>query len=412
MIERAAFAMAIVVAAPLAGAQNVRRLSPPEMAGIRIWNSGQRGSRISPDHKTVYFTFGIQFKNETHREIDSFLVHLAAYRGNEPLWKGGAVTVREFHNRGVPHVGSILPYEIADADKIIFAAPLDMWRSNVSFSPEIDGATSWNRPDLHDPGHLYTKLYNSKWPDQVALFKKDPSLLKVREANGLSAMLMVFACGAPPTIQYVREHGGNIHDRTTAGTSMMHMAALNGYPGVLDLAVKWGGDVNVTNNNGRTPLDKSIMYGSQPAWQWLLKHGARPHDVGKGPATVWYTIDHGLPEALHDLIAAGMSPRMHDRNGQGLMHYAVENDRMLEVVRSLNVPVDDRNTVDGTTPLMYAQSRGEQGSSYWLLTHGANPASKDKRGRTAYDYAKLSNTLHTDEFFRQLIDAARKGAAR
>jgi len=405
-------AFALALAGQIAGGQDVRTLTPPQMAGIRIWDDQQRSYTVSPDRQTVTFTWLIKFKNETRYELESFNVHLAAYVGKRQVWKGGSVTVRGFNNLGVPHVGSMLPFEIAESPEIRFAVPLNQWRSNVELKTVIDGATTWRHPDLHDPGHLYTAIHNAGWQDQIALFKRDPSLLKVREKNGLTAMLMAFGCGAPPTVQYVRDHGGDIHDRTTAGSSMMHMAALNGYPGVLDLALKWGGNVNEKNNKGRTPLDKSIMYGSSNAWKWLLKHGAHPHDAGNGPSTAWYTVDHGLTGALQDLIAAGLSPRMHDRGGQGLMHYAVENDRMLDFVYSLKVPVDDRNSVNGITPLMYAQARGMQSSSYWLLTHGANPDLKDKRGRTAYDYAKTSNTLNTDRFFRDLVKAARSRPAK
>jgi hypothetical protein len=55
------------------------------------------------------------------------------------------------------------------------------------------------------------------------------------------------------------------------------------------------------------------------------------------------------------------------------------------------------------TPLFYSVALGRHYSSVWLLQHGANPETKDKRGKTMYDYAKRLNTLNSDRYVRDLV---------
>lgn len=68
----------------------------------------------------------------------------------------------------------------------------------------------------------------------------------------------------------------------------MHSAARFGRLDVLELLVKYGGDVNELDNdvesiNGPkgTPLENAVDAGQEEAAQWLLAHGAKDFLVDK-----------------------------------------------------------------------------------------------------------------------------------
>ena len=233
--------------------------------------------------------------------------------------------------------------------------------------------------------------------------KKDPSLLKVRNRQGLTTTLMAFGACDPSVIRYVLAHGGNAKDRTERGATAMHMAAMNGWDGALELAKSLGGDPNAKTASGRTPLMKAVSVGQSHGWTWLLAHGAKPDAMGPdGRSAALYAIQEGQAEALAALARAGADPKKRTPDGRGWLEIALENPIFLDTVAKYGVDVNARNPKTGLTPLMVAVANYGIESQAWLLMR-SDPNLKDKLGRTAYDYARASNTLHTDRFLRALV---------
>jgi len=84
-------------------------------------------------------------------------------------------------------------------------------------------------PNLRDAGHLYTRLFVSREEQALALFKGDPELLKVRNHEGMNALLIAFATCTPTVIDYVARHGGGgYRDKTADGFTIAHLAAMAG----------------------------------------------------------------------------------------------------------------------------------------------------------------------------------------
>lgn len=371
--------------------EEVQALPLSQIGGFRIWEQAPQGFRKSAHPGFVTHFWALRFKNESPKEIGSVTVRLVEFEGTRRAYESKPVTIRSFVNVGVAHRGSLLPWEKSEFDGMVgFDVPESGLRTTGGATLEVVSATGFRRADLHDAGHLASYLRNMRRPEILAQFKRDPSLLKVRNAQSLTTTLMAFGSCDPEVIKYVLAHGGNAKDRTDRGATIMHMAAMNGYVGVLDLAAKLGGNPNAQTMSGRTPLMKSIAIGQPVGWRWLLKHGAKPTLATKAGETAPYVaIQEGQAQALADLVKAGANPRARDAKGRGWLDYCVGNYAFLGEVARYGLPIDGRNPLTGATPLMLSGQEGVPDGTIWFLQHGANPSLKDKKGRTAYDYAAL-----------------------
>jgi ankyrin repeat protein len=129
----------------------------------------------------------------------------------------------------------------------------------------------------------------------------------------------------------------------------------------------------------------------------------------EGRSAVYYTLVEGQTQLFEALVSAGANPKYHDHNGYGWMHTAaVRNYLMLPYVLRAGGSVNDVDPRFGMTPLMAVARGGDYHSIEWLIKHGAKVDAKDRKGETAYDYARRANTLRTDRFFREAVDTAQR----
>ncbi len=375
------------------------------MGGIRIWNDARTAVARSSTSGQLRMRWAIQIKNETTRELADVSVRLVFEDGGKRTFEGPPVAIRKFSNLNVPHEGSLLPWNKSAMDgSIVFEAPANLWMPSTYAHPELVGASTYRHADLHDAGHLFTKLVNSDRPAVLALLKKDPTLLKVKNDQNMTVTLMSFAACDTEVIKYVLAHGGNPKDVSVRNAGIMHSAAVNGYPGVVDFALKLGAGVDAKTKSGRTPLSKAIIAGQPIGWRALLRLGADPWGRGSEWTPARTAIQEGMKPALDDLVKAGVKPTTIDGTGQGWLHYAVFNYAFMDSVKSYGIPVDQRGA-QGQTPLMVAAWAGWEEPQVWLLRHGADPYLKDKRGKTAFDYADTrAGKGRKNEYFRDLVE--------
>lgn len=394
--------LALFLLAPLAHGEGTCALPAKDLRGLRVWDQAPTG--VEPGKGDLLkFAFQASFKNDTPHELASVSVQMIVELSGRRAYVSPPLKVRRFNNVSVPHVGSLLPLNKTEMVRNLrFDVPARYWRSDTHRYLKVVGAEGFVDPDLHDPGHLYNRLVNGTDEDQIPLFQKDPSLLKVRNREGLTPLLMAFGTCGPKMIRFLLAHGASSKERTNRGATIMHMAAINGYPGVQDLALKLGGDVNGRTTGGKTPLFRSIIFGRPACWRWLLKHGAKPNLADKsGDTPAKYAIREGQKEALADLAKAGVGVRSKDADGRGWMHYAVFNYLMMDAVKGAGVPIDDPNPKTGETPLMTAAWSGWLEPQVWLLQHGADPFQKDRSGKSAFDYAGLYSAQRMEKEFKR-----------
>ncbi|MHB8637685.1 MAG: ankyrin repeat domain-containing protein [Fimbriimonadaceae bacterium] len=90
-------------------------------------------------------------------------------------------------------------------------------------------------------------------------------------------------------------------------------------------------------------------------------------------------------------------------NGKNLLDVAITHDDKNSAVKLLRLGLDVNDAAPGSkiTPLMFAALSGRNWLAKWLISKGAKVDAVDSRGQTVFDYAKKSNTLNTDRFFRR-----------
>lgn len=387
------------------GAEKTRPIPLSQLPGLRIWNQGWVGTRAGAG-KTVVFRQQIEMKNETPRELAAVSVCIVSHspRGD---WRGEPIRLTNFDNADVPSQAGLLPLSKSLEKRFDASMPNTKWTRDSWHELVLVEAEEFVNPDLHNLGHLFTRMINGNSASVIALLKKDSSLLKLRAASGLTTTLAAFAATDGSTMRWILAHGGDARARTVKGSTAMHLAAINGSGGVLALAP--GGGANARAASGRTPLMKAIHAGNPTGWRWLLKHGANPNLGDKfGASPISYAIAEGQVPAIDDLIRAGVYPRKITPSGYGLMHIGLDNYLMLDKILSYGVSVDQRGP-GGITPLMMAVRSGmEIHKVSWLLTHGANPRLKDAKGRTVAMYIDPRNGGR--EAFAALVRRYPKGA--
>lgn len=378
------------------------------LPGLRIWDYQLAGAVRGSAPGTVRRSFTVEFKNETLQEISEIQVRDRVDVEGKTIYRSKPVAITSFENVSYPHSGSLLPENRSYPSAIVsYEYPNEYWNTASSDHLEIVSVRIYTpNQDLHDPGHLLTWLGGHSSKDAIAMFKAHPELMHVRNARNLTAFIMEFAVGDIPTIKYMAAHGCSWSDQSVGGTTILHMASLHD-PTHCQLALDHVRNVDVKTKNGRTPLMVAITFGNPRTVTWLLSHKANANalDANKYPVA-FYAIQDGQKEFLEQLVKSGANPKYHDPRGYGWIHYAAAtNSYMFDSVVRHGVSVDDR-VGNGATALMYCAADGQRDGSLWLLKHGANPRLEDSHGRDCFALAKLSNTLHTDRFFRDIMAKA------
>ena len=388
----------------------IRAFAPSALKGFRLYESGPLRLEASKTPGNVRRTFYVRFKNETREEIAEVGVRLRIDIGGTAVYRSPVFRIRRFNNQTLPHLGSILPFtKTSGQETFTVDYPGRFWTTASADRVEIVSVKAFvGKQNLRDTGHLFTWMANTPDAKIIERLRLEPRLVRVHDALGVDTTLIAFAASGSTVAKHVLEHGGNPKARTIGGSTIAHIAAFHTSPANLDLVRSIGISVDSPSATGRTPLFKSIQSGNALAWDWLLKHGANPNRVDtEGLDLVQYAIVEGQPNAFSALLRAGANRRHHAKNGWGWMHSAaVQNYLMLPYVLSTGVSVNDVDPRFKLTPLMVAARYSAIESVTWLAAHGARPGLKDAKGLTAYDYARMGNTLRTDRFFRAALARA------
>jgi ankyrin repeat protein len=259
--------------------------------------------------------------------------------------------------------------------------------------------------NLHDIGNLISFVSSHRTDEVEKAFLKDPGLINSRNALGTTPCLVAMACGSPRLVRFLTDHGADIHAKTVYGQDAMFFAAVSDMPRNLSYALQQGFAVNSNAQiPSGTPLESAVIANANRCVQWLTDHGADVNAVDVlSYSPLVYTVVFPNMKAFDLLLAAKANVSYHTRDGSGLMHWAVLDPQFLPKVLAAGVSVDDRATPGGATPLMSAAFHQAHFAASWLLAEGADLKAKDDAGRDAFDYARLSNTLHTDAYFRAYL---------
>jgi ankyrin repeat protein len=290
-----------------------------------------------------------------------------------------------------------------------FIVPSHLWTTDSELDViVVDSKGITDEHDLHDFGNLISFMLWHREADVEAAFLKDPSLFKTHDSVGTNVALVAAGQGTPALVDFMLKHGVNAHELGGEDADLLCCAIRENDPKMLTHIVKLGFPVNERIGKwGVTPLMSAVAAACPESVRWLLARGADPNA---------HNVNHGTPlslsianrmigsDAIFDqLIAAKADIHYRFPDGRNMLDFAIQkrDSVSLEKLVDLGLNVNDKMPGTKTTPLMVAAENGDNVLAKWIISKGGDVKAVDAKGQTVFDYAKRSNTLNTDRFFRE-----------
>ena len=189
----------------------------------------------------------------------------------------------------------------------------------------------------------------------------------------------------------ITEGKADIHQSRKLGlVSPIVLASALGYTDIVELLINNGADVNLTINNGFTPLHYAAGWGNLDTVQLLVKRGAildKDNDFGDTPLLL--AAQEQQMEAVKILAISGADIEDRNKEGKSAWDYAIdkETDEMLTAyVRCFQIakkiPKGKLVFSAGKTPLHIAARRSDCDKLKCLIRMGADVGSQDEGGDT------------------------------
>ncbi len=154
----------------------------------------------------------------------------------------------------------------------------------------------------------------------------------------------------------------NVNSPQADGATAIQWAAYRNDPEMADLLIAAGANVKVANRDGATPLNLAAINGSAPMIEKLLKAGADPNErQPHGETPLMFASRNGNIEAIRTLL----------------------DNKLMENKADVNA----KETLRGTTALMWAAEQKHPEAVRELVRHGANvsaASNPDTKGNRAY----------------------------
>ncbi|RMD42600.1 hypothetical protein DV735_g2553, partial [Chaetothyriales sp. CBS 134920] len=200
------------------------------------------------------------------------------------------------------------------------------------------------------------------------------------------------------------------------GTTILHLAIQCAEPSVVEQVIAEGTnlDINAQDKEGNTPLHLASQLGRYPVVKTLLEHdavndsivnrqGKIPLDLARTPeifsqlqlARSLY-LDH-LTKQIQNYVAAGDYKRLEDLLTEPKVEGALD-------INALELPTEPDTTRSGGTLLHEAARKRDTQLAQLLLLHGADPFTRDRKGRLPQDVTK-------DEITRKILKKSPAAAA-
>ncbi len=220
-----------------------------------------------------------------------------------------------------------------------------------------------------------------------------------RDRLGVRPLSRAARSGHLEMVDLLLQRGAPIDGRDLSGATALYAAAERGQTAVVQRLIDKGADADLKGRSGTSPLAAAAFAGRNQVVKILLAHGADAHaadDTGKSP--IVYAAASGSLDIVRQLLAKNVDVNARYSNDLTLLMWAsgpdpsVGEPQALEVVSWLvdaGAHIDDRDA-RGRTALMIAAEGDHAEIVQLLLTHGADPALRDKAGKRAADLTALT----------------------
>ena len=187
-----------------------------------------------------------------------------------------------------------------------------------------------------------------------------------------------------------------LNDKSYAGDTPLHDAALLGHAGNVNALLHFGADPAMANNIGQTPLHLASQEGRIEAVEALLKNPELRKLVDNVDTNNHYTALHCASINGHDnvvrwLIYSGANINAQDKYGFTALHQAAICDELgvLKTLLKLEANPNLQNNA-GDTPLHDLVRKDNKEAIRALIEIGANVHIENKNGKTADNMMELT----------------------
>jgi len=230
----------------------------------------------------------------------------------------------------------------------------------------------------------------------------------------VSTVVDAIRAGTLPTVRAYLRAGGDPERRDEMGSTLLHIAVLEGKLNIVSLLLRHGAQANATDAYGNTPMHIACLYGLKEIaelllqygadidstsdlrpWtplmlavnenytemvEWLLTHGANPNhvDVDQGWTPLLIACDLGLKDLTLQLLERGVRVDVRvqggDARGRSALHLASYYGEV-ELVRALlqqGVDVNQQPEGGGLSALHWAVYNEHLDLIEFLLAQGAD----------------------------------------
>lgn len=145
------------------------------------------------------------------------------------------------------------------------------------------------------------------------------------------------------------DKGVDLNVKTNEGRTLLHVATLRGMTDLVQKIIELGGDVNTADNDGMTPLMKSIWSDSREVFYLLLSSKGIEIDAidNKGKSALHYAVVEVNRTLIEELLNKGASMSLKNNMGTSPIDEAMYDDNIDTVMIFIRNGMDV-NTTNGS----------------------------------------------------------------
>ena len=215
------------------------------------------------------------------------------------------------------------------------------------------------------------------------------------------------ARGHVRVVEKLVESGADINIVDDDSRTPLLWAATNGWVSVAEYLINHGAAINLAQREGFTPLHAATYLGHLPMCQFLLSRGA---DINSADRDGWTPLHaavcYGHPQIVRLYLQSGADVNKKTRDEETALHIATDHcNKPYEVILggllTYGAKLEEKN-IDGFSPFFESVWRNKYGVSRYLIDMGADLNVKNNAGHSAL----LIATMRSAKNFMQLLVSA------
>jgi ankyrin repeat protein len=187
--------------------------------------------------------------------------------------------------------------------------------------------------------------------------------------------------------------GGDVNVSNLQGVTPLILAVKNWPQNIqmITTLIKAGANVNVVSSD-TSPIHEAVRKNSQQVLTILLDHGAQINlHLADGKTPLHLAVQQSLMDMITYLLSKGADPKQKTQQNVSCLHFAAsEGDKAtIEKFIGYGNNVNEQNS-NGKSPLHVAAEKNHLDAIKVLLNAGANKNLKDSWGRLAEECGKVT----------------------